>query len=514
MSTDKPGLSDQPEPANHTDIATDAENAAAAPETNLRWKRLRLFALGALTVIGSSILCVGMLTASAAWYTSRSQFCSSCHIMDPYYESWQRSPHADVACIKCHFAPGIGEKVRGKMQGLVQLCTYITRSEGPRPVAEVADASCLRSGCHERRSLAGPLDFHGILFDHAAHLEHLNVGAPAALPAPAEGAQSVDNPHVMQLGCTSCHTQVTLSEHMSVSTATCFLCHFKAGHFNEGAGACTRCHQIPHEEFDLGGGITFTHELVYENGVDCKSCHGELNRGDGYVARVRCQVCHNREADLEKIADSKLMHDIHVTVHKADCLDCHTEIAHSLQPHGLTQAASDCASCHPDHHREQINMLLGVGGQSIPDQVASMSTSGVQCQACHRVKQVSATGTVLWKASADVCTACHTSAAAERVEDYQQDVRASMSDVAAALERVRTAMETADVDVQQLSAWKVTLTKLKHDLEFLNIGNGIHNIHYSSTLARVLYDETTALCQQLNVPGPTTPLPASIERLD
>ncbi len=53
--------------------------------------------------------------------TSRPQFCNSCHIMEPYYRSWQVSSHSNVSCTKCHFPPGAGEKVRGKLLGLVQL---------------------------------------------------------------------------------------------------------------------------------------------------------------------------------------------------------------------------------------------------------------------------------------------------------------------------------------------------------------------------------------------------------
>ena len=69
--------------------------------------------------------------ACAGWYTSRPQFCNSCHIMEPYYKSWQESSHKDVSCIECHFPPGFGGKVRGKMLGLVQLAKYVTNSAGP-----------------------------------------------------------------------------------------------------------------------------------------------------------------------------------------------------------------------------------------------------------------------------------------------------------------------------------------------------------------------------------------------
>ena len=361
--------------------------------------------------MGSGLLFTGLFTASAGWYTSRSEFCNSCHIMEPYYKSWEESSHAHVACIKCHFPPGAAEKLRGKMLGLIQLAKYVTRSQGPRPVAEVSDASCLRSGCHETRTLAGQIDFHGIPFDHTPHMEHILRGK--------------------KLRCTSCHSQIVQGEHITVTTSTCFLCHFKDGHFNEGLGACTRCHQIPEESYDLGGGVQFTHELAYERGTDCRNCHADLIRGTGAAALRNCQTCHNRKIDLEKINDHELMHQLHVTDHKIACSDCHDAIEHSLQPELITHAASDCASCHPNHHREQVNMLQGMGAETMPGTPAVMLTARVECRACHRVKQVSPTGTILWKASSDVCTACHTPEVAEELQAYHVEMKDSLEELEA-----------------------------------------------------------------------------------
>ena len=186
-----------------------------------------------MALFGAWLSLMVIMTAAAAWYTSRPQFCNSCHIMEPYYKSWQESSHKDVACIECHFPPGVGGKVRGKMLGLVQLAKYVTNSAGPRPTAEMPDASCLRSGCHETRLLSGRVDFTAsiptaswhIPFDHTPHL--------------AEGRRG------KTLRCTSCHSQIVQGKHMTVTTSTCFLCHFKEEPFNEGLGACTHCHQIP-----------------------------------------------------------------------------------------------------------------------------------------------------------------------------------------------------------------------------------------------------------------------------
>ena len=122
----------------------------------------KLFWQGA-ALLGACVLLLTVGTGTAGWYTSRSQFCNvSCHIMEPYYTSWQESSHKDVACTKCHFPPGVAEKARGKVLGLLQLAKYVTQTQGPRPVAEIPDASCLRSGCHETRLLSGRVDFKGI----------------------------------------------------------------------------------------------------------------------------------------------------------------------------------------------------------------------------------------------------------------------------------------------------------------------------------------------------------------
>ena len=334
----------------------------------------------------SMVLLLLVVTATAAWYTSRPQFCNSCHIMEPYYTSWLKSPHKDVTCIECHFAPGLGGKIRGKMLGLVQLTKYITQHPGPAPSAEVPDASCLRSGCHETRLLMGRgrVNFHGIAFDHTPHLTETRRGK--------------------QLRCTSCHSQIVQGVHMAVTETTCFLCHFKAEKFNEGLSSCTRCHQIPEKSYDLGGGVKFTHELAYKKGVDCFNCHADVIRGQGEVPRERCLVCHNREGDLAKIKDSAFMHAKHVTEHAVNCLNCHLQIEHSLDQNKLVHAADDCAACHPNHHHEQVQMAQGIGGLTVPGVTGGMAVTRIGCPTCHRFKEISTTGTTLWKASAAVCS--------------------------------------------------------------------------------------------------------------
>ncbi|NOX53824.1 MAG: hypothetical protein GXP27_05185 [Planctomycetes bacterium] len=457
-------------------------------------QRMEWLALRAIALLGSLLLLAGILVAGAGWYTSRPDFCRSCHNMEPYYKSWKESSHRDVSCIKCHFPPGFGEKVRGKMLGLVQLAKYVTETGGPRPAAEIPDASCLRSGCHETRLLSGRVDFHGVPFDHRDHLAELRRGK--------------------KLRCTSCHSQIVQGSHMTVTTSTCFLCHFKDGVFNEGLGACTRCHQIPQEEFDMGGGVTFQHDVAYERGVDCINCHDREIRGNGEVPHERCTVCHNREDDLARIDDHVFLHQKHVTEHKVDCLECHLEIKHSLDPHKIEHAASDCQSCHPDHHREQVWMLEGVGAKSLETTVGGMGAVRITCPACHRVKETSPTGTVLWKASLEACASCHSERDTEKFRPYYDQLQAALGQMESSLADIRKALETGKLPAERSASLASQIKDLEYDISFLKKGNVIHNIHYGTELSRAIVRRLTALCHELKIPEPKVTLPTTEKKTD
>ena len=140
--------------------------------------RLRRRPSGRLTALLAHLFVLGLLGLSAAsvatygavHYTAQSEFCSSCHIMDPYYASWENSSHSNVACIECHYEPGAVETLEGKFQALSQVAKYVTRTQGTKPWAEVSDQSCMRSGCHSVRMLEGEVQFGRVKFDHRQHL--------------------------------------------------------------------------------------------------------------------------------------------------------------------------------------------------------------------------------------------------------------------------------------------------------------------------------------------------------
>src|SRR6516225_8596505 len=107
--------------------------AAPAPATAtwrgfaFRWfKRIGITAL-ILIVISA----IGL--AIADHKTSQPEFCGSCHIMKPYYESWHADVHGgklEIACVECHYAPGERESFTAKLRGLSQVASYISGRYG------------------------------------------------------------------------------------------------------------------------------------------------------------------------------------------------------------------------------------------------------------------------------------------------------------------------------------------------------------------------------------------------
>ncbi|MFW6161110.1 MAG: NapC/NirT family cytochrome c, partial [Acidobacteriota bacterium] len=139
-----------------------------------------------------------ILFLASVEYTSKSKFCSTCHYMKPFYQSWQTSSHNHIECSTCHYPPGLKSKLRAKVEGLLQVGRYWTKLYlKSKPWAEIPDESCLREGCHDKRLLEGETSYNKIVFDHTIHLTDLQRGK--------------------LLRCTSCHSQIVQGEHITVT---------------------------------------------------------------------------------------------------------------------------------------------------------------------------------------------------------------------------------------------------------------------------------------------------------
>ena len=195
-------------------------------------------------------------------------------------------------------------------------------------------------------------------------------------------------------------------------------------------------------------------------------------RGRGEVPRERCLSCHNRKDDLARINDHVFMHAKHVTEHKIYCLLCHAPIEDSLDRNKLAHAAADCQSCHPAHHTEQLEMLEGKSAGPFraserhdrrPGRVPHLPAS-----------KVSSTGTVLWRNFVNVHNV-PTMRPRSRSSLPITATPPSLPELETVVGRVAAALKSASLSPRARTL-AAELDNVRHDLEFLQSANDVHNI--------------------------------------
>ena len=430
--------------------------------------RIRLAAVRALKVV-VVLSIVGLISmAGTVTYTARSEFCSTCHIMEPYFESWKASAHGNVDCVDCHYEPGLLETAEGKFKALSQLAKYVTGTQGTKPWAEVSDQSCMRSGCHSERLISGPIQFGRVKFDHRHHLLETRRGR--------------------RLRCTSCHSHVMAGEHMKVTETSCFLCHFRTSEASSGQGDCNTCHGPPPEDLVVEG-QPFRHSDYTGRGVACTLCHRTITRGDGLAHKNRCSSCHGEEQHIERFSDTEFIHENHITIHKVECQECHDDIQHGLQDRSHPAESGSCGDCHRDRHGAQWEMYAGQGGVGVEPMPARMYATRVDCAGCHRDfwtdgggKQAS--GVV--KASDVSCFHCHGSTYDRMLESWQAEVDGALMP----LEEALTGLEAATAGGEPTPA----LGDARKNLDLIRSdgSHGAHNIGYALALLRSTRDGINA----------------------
>lgn len=425
------------------------------PERPRRWWKRWWFWAGAIPVG------LALLTVFAAERTSRSSFCTTCHYMEPFYESWRTSTHKDVECIVCHYPPGIQSTIHGKLRGLYQVASYLSQAyKRSRPWAEIEDASCLRPGCHEVNIMADTtvVMFLGVKFQHAAHLER-----------PRRGKQ---------LRCTSCHSQIVQGEHMVVTPSTCMLCHMRAGgtlseeERAQGKNECLLCHLRP------GGEHASTHPRLEGLSVTCSQCHGMMVAGDGAVEHERCFACHWEQARLQEFGNTELLHRVHISEHKIECLNCHSLIQHkTIQAQSVVHL--DCQGCHPNLHEPQHALFTGTGARHVPVMPNPMFARGIQCQSCHvyhQHVQFPELGENV-KASGEVCEQCHGRGFMGLLARWDQATTRNLRSLRAMEREVRQrAQKRPSAPVFSL------LDSVDYNLSIVTKGRPVHNIRYAGAI--------------------------------
>ncbi len=442
-----------------------------------------------LAIVLTLLLLVAVLTV-AVEVTSTPKFCNTCHNMKPYYASWKSSSHKHVTCTDCHFPPGLKNKLKGKFTALSMLVNYFTGVyKRNKPWAEISDESCMRSGCHETRTLSGKVNYKkSITFDHAPHLTGLRRGK--------------------KLRCTSCHSQIVQGSHMTVTPSSCFLCHFKETSNDAPIHQCTKCHQPPVAQKADGTvvSVPYDHKMVLDRKIQCQKCHGPMIVGDGAVPKIRCSSCHADVENLKHYNDGPMMHKNHITDHKIECDQCHTEIQHKSI--ARTQSVKpDCNACHPDFHNAQLYLFSGKGGRGIPDHPSPMYQSGLNCQACHLFHQAAddfADKGHTVRASALSCEPCHGTGYNKMIERWKSQTEQSIARLTQILDTTTASIEKNKTHKNYHSARK-KLDDASYNYKLVKYGNSIHNIAFANILMEKSYQLAKASLQELGVPVKIAP---------
>ena len=105
------------------------------PVWNLNDQRIRRNGLVFLMLTAVNLVIVSLATYKGIEVMDSTPFCGmACHsVMHPEFTTYQRSPHARVACVECHIGPGANWFVKSKLSGSWQLVS-VTFGLYPRPI--------------------------------------------------------------------------------------------------------------------------------------------------------------------------------------------------------------------------------------------------------------------------------------------------------------------------------------------------------------------------------------------
>jgi formate-dependent nitrite reductase cytochrome c552 subunit len=406
--------------------------------------------------------------------------------MDPYVASWTISSHNEVACVDCHYEPGVWNHLKGKYRdGQVSLVYFITGKTPGKYHAEISDAACLQTGCHDLEQLPDDVAFETIRFSHSQHLLELRRGK--------------------KLRCTTCHGQIVQGDHLKVDPNDCFICHFKT-EVEDGVSKpspiskCTLCHREIPEEIPFDD-HTFFHGRYVRHDIECTSCHKGVVEGEGEVVPGNCVECHNDPDMTEHRFTSEILHANHVADHKVECFRCHAPIEHRIKP---TPTISDfdesCTRCHQDRqHLGARDLYQGTGGIGVPDRPSPMYRANVDCVSCH--EQFSESDGALYvqgppAAPASVggysCSHCHGDGYEKMVDQWRVTIEAAVKVTSGRINQAETELLRAEGDKKisgsVVAQARATLNKARHNYVFVLNAQGHHNIQYALALLQKAAD--------------------------
>jgi hypothetical protein len=452
-------------------------------------------------------------------------FCGYCHILtypgvvQKGYELWKKGKHNQYGCVECHYPPKESKMLKqAPAPGITTEAVHIPKNpperfsylklggETVRTRPRITDASCMTANCHGKpddKFKTKKIKFtEKVLFVHQPHLEEKNQ---------IEG---------QQVNCTSCHQHETETKKFEVSKASCHLCHFKNVKFNQDRGKCDLCHELPEKPIQTSGEKPITHQMLKEAKVSCAGCHIELiqaagggeyeayfERGElktalvlgaGRIKKENCLACHDQAKALKEDGNKKLMHQKHVTIKNARCLDCHQPIFHSkadvnypvIQAYSASYVSEPinqpklpgCSVCHPHPHRYQRLLIQGRKRKGVSETLDFMYKARTNCLGCHVEKKFNAKGQMIMQASAETCVRCHTKDHKKMLKDWKTELANEIKFSEEVEQEALEALAKSKLPESKLAEASKMLNEGRENLNIVKFGNGVHNKKYSIML--------------------------------
>jgi hypothetical protein len=233
------------------------------------------------------------------------RFCTTCHLMNPAYETWTASAMHDLPCHTCHetdMAESLGhvvevltrnpDEVTKKVEIDNSVCENCHASNDPKWL-QIADTAGHKVHIFGGVVYANCIDCHG---------QRLHVfEPPEETCVKCHDVEKTIAETLMGTHCVTCHVFTATDHDLTPVDQTCLQCHEKQSSMGPSfpAGAhtnitCISCHN-PHKENPF---------------PDCTSCHAEEG-------------------------------GLHTVPSHSDCTSCHT-------PHSENTLRDNCVSCHVD----------------------------------------------------------------------------------------------------------------------------------------------------------------------
>lgn len=276
-------------------------------------------------VLGIIIIIFFFFSLAMVQDSQSPEFCAKCHVIQPYYLTWQNSAHSNTSCVQCHVEPGTGF-IAVKLRNLKELYAYMFKDvtlpiEGTR---EISSEACLQ--CHSPNRVITPSKDLQI-----PHSEHLNYGT----------------------SCADCHPDVAHAGIRAMNT------------FKVTDEVLTQFASLGHEEYAL-------------TKTGCLECH------DGKRVTYNCAACHaeTRIPENHDLADFGYRHGPFVHEDIGDCMRCHTGFGKIRDPQGntipeITRNARFCLDCH-EGERPVTHTAFWSVGHKLPGKADRTG-----CLVCH-----------------------------------------------------------------------------------------------------------------------------------